>query len=110
MDMYEVEQYVDWRLVKEWLERRGYISDAWEQIDVDDGGIYCADPAENTFISLFVNGGFLVCFVGCINPKISAGGDTDCPCSHYCDVINYLSDELDNLFDILARKMGWMGN
>ena len=29
MDMYEVEQYVDWELVKEWLACHGYISDAW---------------------------------------------------------------------------------
>jgi hypothetical protein len=102
--MYE-NQDIGWELVKEWLERRGYISDRWERVEVDDCGIYCADTMENTFISLFINGGFLVCFVGCIKPKVYAGGDTDCRCSHYCDVINYLDDELENLFDALERKI-----
>lgn len=100
---------MDWIYVKEWLERHGYISDSWKQIEVTSKSIYCADPAENTFISVFVNGGFLVCFVGCINPKVYVGGDTDCPYSHYCDAINYLDDELENLFEALSRKMGWKG-
>ncbi len=96
---------IEWELVKDWLMETGYISTAWSNIQVDSHGIYCSDWLENTFISIFINGGFLVCFVGCLKPKISAGGDTDCVCESHWDVIYYLQDKLDHLFDVLDTKI-----
>lgn len=97
---------MDWNIVKEWLETHGHINPAWDCIGVGDDSFYAEDKAENTFISIFTRAaGELIFYVGCKRPKISVGGST----GHFAfsceDVINFLEDNLEDMYDQLTRKV-----
>ena len=96
---------IDWMEVKEWLESHGHIHSGWDCIGVSDESFYAEDKMENTFISLFIRGGCeLVAIVGMLHPHVSVGGPTDaCVYSHE-NVIWFLEDNLENMYDELMRK------
>lgn len=96
---------IEWELVKDWLIDVGYITPEWEKIQVSGLGVYCSDTVANTSISVFENGGFLTCVVGCLNPRVYAGGDTDRRCESHWDAIYYMDDELEHLFDRMEAKL-----
>ena len=63
------------------------------------------DKMENTFISLFTRGGSeLVAIVGMKHPKVSVGGATDAVIHSIEDVIYFLEDNLEDMYDALMRK------
>ena len=98
---------MNWSEVYEWLKSHGHVSEDWDYIEISDGSFYAKDEMENTFISLFVSSdeNELVAYVGCLNPKISVGGRTgtyDVVISY--DVIDYLENHLENMYDELMRK------
>ena len=96
---------MDWDIVREWLDYHGHIRDDWDRIDVTEDGIYCEDTPENTFISVFTKfSGELVVFVGCLSPKLSVGGHTCIYVEDVWQVIDYLQDNLENMFEDLANK------
>ena len=96
---------MDWMLVKEWLENHGHINSNWDHIGVDDDGFYAEDEMENTYISLFIKGGDeLVAIVGMKHPKVSVGGATDATIYSIEDVIYFLEDNLEDMYDALMRK------
>ena len=96
---------MDWQVVADWLVSHRYVVEDWDNIEVTDVSVYCSDKNENTFISVFENGGYVVLFVGSLNPKISVGGDTDRPCNTPWDAIDYMQDYLDEYWDNLDRKI-----
>lgn len=97
---------MNWNEVYEWLKSHGHIHDEWENISVTDDGFYAEDEMENTFISIFTRGGNeLVIYVGCLRPKVSVGSGTGCYVSHSDDVINFLEDNLEDMYDKLMRKV-----
>ena len=49
--------------------------------------------------------GELVVFVGCNKPKISVGGDTGIYVQSEWDIIDYLHDNLEDMFEKLGVKM-----
>jgi hypothetical protein len=92
--------------VKEWLETHGHINPAWDCIGVGDDSFYAEDKTENTIISIFTRaGGELILYVGCRRPNISVGGST----GHFVftgwDVIDFLSDHLEDMYDQLMEKV-----
>ena len=94
---------MDWSIVEDWLMRKKYINYTWDRIDVTEEGFYCEDKFENTFISLFSKGqNQLVCFLGCLSPKIYVGGDT---CYHDYDAIYYLENNFEYLSERLNEKI-----
>lgn len=96
---------IEWPTIIEWLELHGHISFNWEEITNEDC-VYCADTLENTFISIFTKvSGELVVFVGCNKPKISVGGDTGIYIQSEWDIIDYLEDNLEDMFDKLNIKI-----
>ena len=100
---------IEWPTITEWLEIHGHISFKWEEITNDDC-VYCADTLENTFISIFTkNTGELVVSVGCFHPRVSVGGDTGLYVQTEWDIIDYLHDNLEDLFETLNTKLGWRG-
>ncbi len=94
---------MEWQVVADWLISHGYVSEEWD-IEITDQSAYCSSKDENTFISVFENGGYVVLFVGALNPRVSVGGDTDTPCNNPWDVIYYMKDYLDEYWDCLDRK------
>lgn len=96
---------MDWMLVKEWLENNGHINSNWDCVAVSEDSFYAEDKMENTFISLFQRGGCeLVAIVGMMRPKVSVGGPTDTAIYSHEDVIYFLEDNLENMYDELMRK------
>ena len=96
---------MNWKTVEEWLEMHGHISFNWEEQTAVDS-IYYADTVENTFISVFTKvSGELVVYVGCLRPKVSAGGHTGIYVESEWDVIDYLHDNLEDLFEKLNEKI-----
>ena len=89
--------------VYNWLVDHGHINPPWKEIHVDEDSLYAEDPLENTFISIFYKSYGVAIFVGCLRPKISVGGDysidPDC-----WSVINFLEDNLEEMYDKLMRK------
>ena len=98
---------MNWNEVYEWLKSHGHINDEWENIAVTDDGFYAEDKMENTFISLFTRGSDdeLVFYVGCLRPKVSVGSCTGLYVSHSGDVIGFLEDHLEYMYDALMRKV-----
>jgi hypothetical protein len=96
---------MNWMLVKEWLEDHGHINPNWDCIGVGDDSFYAEDKMENTFISLFTRGSDeLVAIVGMKHPKISVGGATDAVIYSIEDVIYFLEDNLEDMYDQFMRK------
>ena len=96
---------MDWQIVADWIINHGYAYSDWECIEITDCSVYLADKTENTFISVFENGGRVVAFVGSLAPHISAGGDTDWTCESPWDAIDYLKDHMEDLWETLNIKM-----
>lgn len=97
---------MDWHIVQQWLEDHGHIHIGWECIDVGDDSIYCSDELENTFISIFTKGsGELVFYVGILRPKLSVGGNTGVYIESPYDVIDYLHDNMEDMYEALNRKV-----
>jgi hypothetical protein len=96
---------MDWTVVADWIINHGYACSDWECIEITDCSVYLADKTENTFISVFENGGRVVVFVGSLAPRISAGGDTDWTCESPWDAIDYLKDHMEGLWETLNIKM-----
>lgn len=96
---------IEWSTITEWLELHGYISFDWEEITNEDC-IYCADTNENIFISIFTNvAGELVVFIGCNKPYISTGENTGIYVQSEWDIIDYLKDNLEDMYDRLNIKI-----
>lgn len=96
---------MDWALVKEWLEDHGHINSNWDYVAVSEDSFYAEDKMENTFISLFLRGGCeLVAIVGMIRPKVSVGSPTDAVIHSHEDVIYFLEDNLEDMYDQLMEK------
>ena len=97
---------MDWILVKEWLENHGHINSNWDCVAVSEDSFYAEDKMENTFISIFTRGGDeLVIYVGCLRPKVSVGSSTGYYVSNCWDVIDFLEDNLEDMYDELMRKV-----
>lgn len=97
---------MNWETITEWLEIHGHITFDWEEITNEDC-VYCADTLENTFISIFTKvSGELVVFVGCNNPQTSVGGDTGIYVQTEWEIIDYLHDNLEDMFEKLNIKLG----
>ena len=97
---------MNWNEVYEWLKSHSHIHDEWENITITDDGFYAEDKMENTFISIFTRGGGeLVLYVGCLRPKVSVGSGTGLYVSHSDDVIGFLEDNLEYMYDALMRKV-----
>ena len=97
---------MNWILVKEWLENHGHINPNWDCIGVSDDSFYAEDKMENTFISLFTRGGCeLVAIVGMMHPKVSVGGSTGIDVYSHENVIWFLEDNLEDMYDELMRKV-----
>ena len=94
-----------WMLVKEWLENHGHINSNWDCVAVSEDSFYAEDKMENTFISLFQRGSCeLVAIVGMRRPHISVGGPTDAAIYSHEDVIYFLEDNLEDMYDQLMQK------
>ena len=97
---------MNWNEVYEWLKRHGHVNDNWEHLEISDDSLYAKDSFENTFISLFTRGGDeLVIYVGCLRPKMSVGSGTGCYVSNCWDVIDFLGDNLEDMYDELMKKV-----
>ena len=100
---------MNWETITEWLEIHGHISFDWEEITNEDC-VYCADTLENTFISIFTKvTGELVVSIGCFKPRVSVGGDTGLYVQTEWEIIDYLHDNLEDMFETLNTKLGWRG-
>ena len=96
---------MDWMLVKEWLENHGHINSNWDCVAASEDSFYAEDKMENTFISLFQRGECeLVAIVGMMRPKVSVGGPTDAVIYSHEDVIYFLEDNLEDMYDQLMYK------
>lgn len=86
-----------------WLVDNGHINPSWEEIHIKEDSFYAEDPLENTFISIYTKSYGVVIFVGCLEPKISIGGDysidTDC-----WSIIDFLENNLEDMYDKLMRE------
>lgn len=61
---------------------------------------------ENTFISIFTHSNDeLVVYVGCLRPKVSVGGKTGYQITHSDDIIYFLEDNLEDMYNELMRKV-----
>ena len=97
---------MNWNEVYEWLKSHNHIHEGWECIEVGDDSFYAEDEMENTFISIFTRSeDELVLYIGCLQPKVSVGSSTDCYVSNCWDVIDFLEDNLENMYDELMRKV-----
>lgn len=95
-----------WVYIKEWLESHGYINPTWNCVEVNEDGFYAEDEMENTFISIFThNNDELVVYVGCLRPKVSVGGTTGYQVTHSDDIIYFLEDNLEDMYNELMRKV-----
>ena len=97
---------MNWNEVYEWLKSHNHVHENWDCIAVGDDSFYAEDKMENTFISLFVRGGCeLVAIVGMMHPKISVGGSTGVEVYSHENVIWFLEDNLEDMYDELMRKV-----
>lgn len=96
-----------WVYIKEWLESHGYINPTWwDCVEVNEDSFYAEDEMENTFISIFThNNNELVVYVGCLRPKVSVGGKTGYQVTHSDDIIYFLEDNLEDMYNELMRKV-----
>ena len=95
-----------WVYIKEWLESHGYINPAWDCVEVNEDGFYAEDEMENTFISIFThNNDELIIYVGCLRPKVSVGGTTGYQVTRSDDIIYFLEDNLEDMYNELMRKV-----
>ena len=95
-----------WVYIKEWLESHGYINPTWDCVEVNEDSFYAEDEMENTFISIFTSSNDeLVVYVGCLRPKMSVGGTTDYQVTHSDDIIYFLEDNLEDMYNELMRKV-----
>ena len=95
-----------WVYIKEWLESHGYINPTWNCVEVNEDSFYAEDKIENTFISIFThNNDELVLYVGCLRPKVSVGGTTGYQVTHSDDIIYFLEDNLEDMYNELMRKV-----
>ena len=95
-----------WVYIKEWLESHGYINPTWNCVEVNEDSFYAEDEMENTFISIFtLDNNELVVYVGCLKPKASVGSSTGYHVSNCWDVIDFLDDNLENMYDELMKKV-----
>ena len=95
-----------WVYIKEWLESHGYINPTWNCVEVNEDSFYAEDEMENTFISIFTHSNDkLVVYVGCLRPKVSVGGTTDYQVTHSDDIIYFLEDNLEDMYNELMRKV-----
>ena len=61
---------------------------------------------ETTFISIFTRGGDeLVLYVCCLRPKVSVGSGTGCYVSNCWDVIDFLEENLEDMYNELMKKV-----
>lgn len=97
---------MEYREVLQWLKDHGHINDDWTEISWTDDALYCRDEFENTMISVFnrVNGE-LICYVGCVRPNVSVGGPTGIYVINHWDVIDYLTDHLEDMYEDLMKKV-----
>ena len=96
---------MNWNEVYEWLKSHNHVHEGWDCIAVGDDSFYAEDKAENTFISIFTRGeGELVLYVGCRRPKVSVGSGTGYYVSNCWDVIDFLEDNLEDMYDELMKK------
>jgi hypothetical protein len=95
---------MNWNEVYEWLKSRGHVREDWDCIGIGDDSFYAEDSLENTFISIFTRGDELVLYVGCRRPKISVGGGTGYHVSTCWDVIDFLEDHLEDMYNELTKK------
>ena len=94
---------MNWDEVYEWLKNNGHIKDTWDYTSIDEDSLYSEDDIENTFISIFTRAGNeLVVYVGCLVPKISVGR-SGAIVHHHEDVINYLENNLEQMYDELMK-------
>lgn len=97
---------IDWNEVVRWLKEHGHMNDSWDCVEVGEDSFYAEDNAENTIISLFTRaGGELIVFVGCRRPNISVGGSTGVFVESYLDVLDWLFDNLEPMYDELMEKI-----
>ena len=97
---------MNWNEVYDWLRSHNHVHENWERIEINDDGFYAEDEIENTFISIFTRGGDeLVLYVGCLRPKISVGSGTGWYVSTCWDVIDFLDDHLEDMYDELMQKV-----
>lgn len=95
-----------WVYIKEWLESHGYIDPTWDCVEVNEDGFYAEDEMENTFISIFThNNDELIIYVGCLRPKVSVGGTTGYQVTRSDDIIYFLEDNLEDMYNELMRKV-----
>jgi hypothetical protein len=95
-----------WVDIKEWLETHEHISPTWDCVEVNEDSFYAEDEMENTFISIFTRSNDeLVVYVGCLRPKISVGGETGYQVTHSDDIIYFLEDNLEDMYNELMRKV-----
>ena len=95
-----------WVDIKEWLESHDHINSTWDCVEVNEDSFYAEDEMENTFISIFTRGNDeLVVYVGCLQPKVSVGGETDYQVTHSDDIIYFLEDNLEDMYNELMRKV-----
>ena len=97
---------MNWNEVYDWLRSHNHVHENWERIEINDDSFYAEDEIENTFISIFTRGGDeLVLYVGCLRPKISVGSGTGWYVSTCWDVIDFLDDHLEDIYDELMQKV-----
>ena len=95
---------MDWTIVRDWLVHRAHINADWN-IEIGDDSIYCSDENENTFISIFTRADQeLIVYVGMLNPKFSCGSGTGIYVNSPYDVIDFLHDHLEDMFDELMQS------
>lgn len=92
---------MEYREVLQWLKDHGHINEDWA-----DNALYCRDEFENTMISVFNRvDGELICYVGCVRPDVSVGGSTGIYVANPWDVIDYLTDHLEDMYEDLMKKV-----
>ena len=104
---------MDWNIVKNWLIEHGYTSDVedWEYQLLKDG-IYARSEENNAYLSFFARpeDNQLMVYVGSIKPRLSMGGATGLYLYNIFDVIDYLHDELERIYDdmykLYSKKVG----
>ena len=81
------------------------INPTWNCIEVNEDSFYAEDEMENTFISIFTSSSDeLVVYVGCLRPKMSVGGITGYQITCSDDIIYFLEDNLEDMYNELMRK------
>ena len=98
-------EYIHFRYCLQFFRDHEHIYDDWAEISWAEDCLYCRDELENTMISVFNRvDGELICYVGCLRPAVSVGGPTGVYVISPWDVIDYLSDNLEDMYLDLAKK------